>query len=160
MKNCAKAMNPWKRKLMRNKWKSGATTGAEFETKFNQWLHDANIEFYEDKTLSTGKRRRKDIKCDRRLIIDDKEVFVELKSTTSKQALDYRLYNDGLNHKIKFHQISKMNWLIVNYHDTNETYAITKKQFLWFTANHKKNSIAYKDVKEIGKVITGTEWLK
>ena len=114
--------------MRKPKWKSGATTGAIFETKFNQWLHDAKIEFYEDKTLSTGKRRSKDIKCDRRLIINDKEVFVELKSTTSNVNITYKLYNDGRQHKLKFHQICKMDWLIINYRDT-ETYAINKNDF-------------------------------
>jgi len=145
--------------MRKPKWKSGATTGAIFETKFNQWLHDAKIEFYEDNTLSTGKRRSKDIKCDRRCVVDGKDVFIELKSTTSKVNITYKLYDDGEQWKLKIHQIRKMDYLIVNYRDA-ETYVITKKQFLAFACSVKKNSISYKDIKKIGKVITDLEWLK
>jgi len=158
MMNCAKDMKVYL--MPRNKWKSGAVTGQAFEKEFDLWLNTANITFYSDDTLSTGKRRRKDIKCDRRLIIGDKEVFVELKSTTSKVNITYKLYNDGRQWKLKFHQIVKMDWLIINYHDVNETYAITKRGFLQFAASVKKNSISYKDVKNIGKIIEGMEWIK
>ena len=51
-----------------------------------------------------------------------------------------------------------MDYLIINYRDA-ETYAITKKDFLWFAIGVKKKSISYKDVKNIGKVITGMEWI-
>jgi hypothetical protein len=140
------------------KFKPGATTGKEFEDKIDLWLNNANITFYSDKTLSNGKRRQKDIKCDRRLIIDDIEVFIELKTTTEKQALDYSLYDDGRTHKIKFHQICKMDWLIVEFRP-NKPIAITKDNFLFFAATHKKNSINYKNALEIGFEIEDFLWI-
>lgn len=143
---------------MKNKFIPGAVTGKQLEDKIDLWLNNANITFYSDKTISNGKRRQKDIKCDRRLIIDDKEVFVELKTTTEKQSLDYSLFNDGRIHKIKFHQICKMDYLILEFRP-HLPIVLTKEQFLNFAANHKKNSINYKDALKIGFTIKDMEWI-
>lgn len=147
--------------MKKNKFVSGATTGKKFEQLIDTWLFNAGIRFESDETISTGGRRRKGIKCDRKLIIGDKEVYVELKTTTENQALDFRMYDDGRSHKLKFHQISRMDWLIIEFRP-HMPIAIKKEDFLNWWANLKrtKNSIGYKDALSIGKVITDMEWVK
>jgi len=145
--------------MKKSKFISGATEGKLFEEKFDAWCFKANIPFETDNILSPGKRRRKDLKCDRKLMVNGYDVYIELKTTTVKQSLDYSLYEDGISHKIKFHQIARCDWLILEFRP-NKPIAISKMQFLGWACQQKKHSINYKDALSIGRVIDDLEWLK
>ena len=143
------------------KYKSGASFGDTFEKLFAEWCDASKIAFRKEQTLSNSKRRHKDKMCDYELIFKDKSIFIELKSAQIKQSLDYCLYEDGRNHKIKFHQICKMDYLIIEWRSEDNIYiAITKNDFLKWAASKNKNSINYKDSLEIGQTIANLGWLK
>ena len=137
-----------------NKFVSGASYGDKFEQLFELWCDALKIPFRKEKTLSNSKRRHKDKSCDYELILKDKSIFIELKTAQIKQSLDYSVYEDGRNHKIKFHQICKMDYLIIEWRSDKNVYVvISKKDFLKFAGANKKNSINYKDSLSIGTVI-------
>lgn len=133
----------------------GKNTGKEFEDQVIILLKQRNINFTQEKTLTNGKVRRKDKCVD--IVLDDIGYKLELKTTTEKQGLDYSLYDDGKKHKIKFHQICNMTHLILEFRP-NEARVLSKIEFLKLVMNHKKNSITYKDIKNIGKPLL--EWLE
>lgn len=140
-------------------WQSGATTGSIFEATIDKWANDAGIPYNNDTTLTNSKRRRKDLKSDRIYIWNCKEIAVELKTTTEKQQLDYALYDDGRQHKIKWHQICKADYFIMEFRP-NDPLLIKKTDFLKWACHQKKNSIGYKDALSIGEPITSMEWIK
>lgn len=143
---------------MKNKFISGSVTGQAFEDEIDRWLNDAKIEFYEDKTLSNSKRRHKDIKCDRRCVVNGNDVFIELKTTTDNTNLTFGLYNDGKTYQIKPHQIHKADYLIIKFRP-NKPLVITKKEFILWACSVKKKSIMYKDAIKIGFPIDNMRWL-
>ena len=100
-----------------------------------------------------------DKKADRVVKIRFKEVYIELKTTTECQGLDYSLYDDGSSHKIKFHQICVADYFILEYRP-NKPVVVKKADFLNWAARQKKNSINYKDTQSIGFEIDNMEWLK
>ena len=91
--------------MKKPKYKSGATYGDEFEKEVFTMLDKACIPYRKEETLSSGKRRKKDKKCDIECLMDDKSIFIELKTLTDKEALKFDLYNHGLNCNLKYHQI-------------------------------------------------------
>ena len=78
--------------MPKKNYKSGATFGAVWEETFDTWLRNADIKFKHEKTLTNSKQRKTDLKCDIKCTINSKDVFIELKTTTTKQAIGYSLY--------------------------------------------------------------------
>lgn len=147
--------------MKKHKYISAATYGDRFEQLFESMCDCSKIAFRKEKTLSNSKIRKRDKKCDYELFLNDISVFVELKTAQIKQGIDYALYQDGKNHKLKFHQICKMDLLIIEWRlDENIIVAITKSDFLKWAATKNKNSFNYKDSLEMGMVITDLEFLK
>ncbi len=143
---------------MKNKYKPGATTGKLFEDKMDEWLERSKLTFKRDETLSNAKVRRKDIGCDRRVILDDKEVYLEYKHI--KGALDYQIsLLSSKQCKLKPHQIRRMDYLIIQY-ENNPVLCINKWDFVMWGATLPKMSMNYKDAKSIGIEITDMEWIK
>jgi hypothetical protein len=143
---------------MKSNYRPGAVTGKAFEDKIDSWADAAGIPYKSDDTISSGGRRRKDLKCDRCYLINGKEVYVELKTTTEKASMDFSLYNDGKQHKIKYYQIHQMDYIIMCYRP-NEPLLISKKGFILWACSVDKKSISYKDALKIGKRINDMEWL-
>jgi len=140
---------------------NSAKVGDNFEELFFTWCDKVGIPFRKEKTLTNGKRRRKDKKVDTELFPKDNPVFVELKSRKITHQIDYRLFEDGKRHILKFHQICKMDWLIVEWRgDQNIYVAIKRNNFRQWAAKQQKNSFSYKDSLEMGEVIEGVEWLE
>lgn len=145
---------------MKNKtYKSGASYGSDFENKIDQWSTDAKLEFYKDKTLDNAKRRKKDLSTDRRYVIAGKDIFVELKTCSTKQPLSYNITQGPEKRHLKFHQIAKLDYLIVEWRP-NDPIVITRRDLLTFIGLHKKNSINHAEASEIGFKITDMKWLK
>lgn len=142
---------------MKEKYISAPTVGADFEAKIDEWSLNAGLEFYSDKTLDNAKRRKKDISTDRCFVVNSEDVFIELK-TTGSTSMSYTLYHTQKKHRIKFEQICKMDYIILEFRP-NKPLVISKKQFLTFAANYKFNSINYKNALKIGFEIEGMEWL-
>lgn len=144
---------------MKTKYKSASSYGADFENKIDQWSNDSKLEFYSDKTLDNSKRRKKDLSTDRRYVINGTNVFVELKTCREGQPLSYNITLGPERRHLKQHQIAKMDYLIyeTRYFDP---IVISKNDLMWFAANHKKNSINYKEALEIGFSIQNMEWIK
>lgn len=140
-------------------FKSASSFGADFENKIDKWSNDAKLEFYSDKTLSNSKVRKKDISTDRRYVVYGNDIFVELKTCRSSQPLSYNITPGIEKRHLKFHQICKMDYLIYESRP-NKPIVISKKAFLLFAANHKKNSINYKEALKIGFEIENMEWIK
>lgn len=144
---------------MKHNFVSSSTFGKIFEDMIDQWSNDAKLEFYNDKTLDNAKRRKKDISTDRRYIINDIEVFVELKTCRKGQPLSYNITPGPEKRHLKFHQICKMDYLIFESRP-EKPIVIKKRDLLWFAANHKKNSINHKEALKIGFEIDSMEWIK
>ncbi len=150
---------------MKNKnWKSGATFGSEFESEVFTMLDTAQIPYRKEETLSSGKRRRKDKGCDIECLMNDKSVFIELKTLWDDKALEYDLYNHGLNCNLKYHQIKAMDYLVIKFRPHTkiqepEMYVVSKEDFFMWAITVKKKSASLKDFRNIGKLIEGMGWL-
>lgn len=143
----------------KDKYKPAASYGDDFENKIDQWSNAAKLEFYTDKTLDNSKRRKKNLSTDRRYVINGVNVFVELKTCREGQPLSYNITLGPEKRHLKQHQIAKMHYLIYETRP-HDPIVISKKDLMWFAANHKKNSINYKDALKIGLSITNMEWIK
>jgi len=146
------------------KWKSGATFGDEFEKEVFTMLDKASISYRKEETLSSGKRRKKDKKCDIECLMDDKSIFIELKTLTDKEALKFDLYNHGLNCNLKYHQIKAMDYLVIKFRPHSkikeaEMYKVSKVDFFMWAITVKKKSASLKDFRKIGTLITDMGWL-
>ncbi len=138
--------------------KSAAIYGKEFENKIHTWLRNAKIPFKSDETISGSKRRQKDIKCDLEILLGS-SIFIELKTVREEQPLSYNITMSGVSRHLKFHQICKMCYLIVEYRP-NKPILITKEDLLRFIAFNKKNSLNYKDALKIGVEVEDMKWLQ
>ena len=146
------------------KWISGATHGATFEKEVFTMLDKAHIHYRKEETLSSGKRRKKDKKCDIEAILGDKSVFIELKTLTDKEALKFDLYNHGLNCNLKYHQIKAMDYLVIKFRphskiEQPEMYKVSKIDFFMWAITVKKKSASLKDFRKIGTLIESMGWL-
>lgn len=151
--------------MNKSKFISGATFGSTFEEEVFIMLDKAQIPYRKEETLSSGKRRRKDKKCDIEAILTDKSVFVELKTLWDDKALEYDLYNHGLNCNLKHHQIKAMDYLVIKFRPhskitVDEMYMVKKKDFVLWAISVKKKSASLKDFRNIGTLITDMEWIK
>ena len=150
---------------MKDKFISGSTYGDEWEEEFFTMLDKAQIPYRKEETLTSGKRRRKDKKCDVQAIVNDKDVFIELKTLWDEKALEYDIYNRRENCKLKYHQIVAMDYVIIKFRpkskiETSERYCIKKYDFVMWAIKQKKRSISYKDCVEIGTLIHNMSWIK
>jgi hypothetical protein len=152
---------------MKAKFISGSTFGDEWEEEFFTMLDKAQIPYRKEETLSSGKRRRKDKKCDVEAYIDDNSVFIELKTSWDDKAVEYDNYNHPNREfkSLKYHQIKAMDYVIIKFRphtkiEDNEIYRIKKFDFVMWAAGQKKESISLKNCREIGVLITDLEWLK
>lgn len=148
-----------------NKYKSGSTFGDEWEEEFFTMCDKAQIPYRKEVTLSSGKRRRKDKKCDVQAEINDKDVFIELKTLWDDKALEFDVYNKREDCKLKYHQIKAMDYAIIKFRphskiETNEIYYIKKFDFVMWAIKQTKGSININNCREIGTLITNLEWLK
>ena len=143
----------------KNKFKSGATYGSEFEAKIDSWAEQAGIPWEIDKTLGTDRKRKKGQGCDRRYIVGDRKVNVELKTLGKDASLPVSLYPNHQKTGLKFHQVCAMDYLIVECRPYLPV-AVRKEDLLIFMCAVKKNSVNRKDVLKIGFEIEGMEWLK
>jgi len=143
---------------------SGATFGSTFEEEIFTMLDKAQIPYRKEETLSSGKRRRKDKKCDIEAMLTDKSVFIELKTLWDDKALEYDLYNHGLDCNLKYHQIQSMDYLVIKFRPhskikVNEMYMVHKKDFVLWAITVKKKSASLKDFRKIGTLIQDMRWL-
>ncbi len=150
--------------MKNKKWISGATYGAAFESEVFTMLDNACIPYRKEETLSSGKRRKKDKKCDLECILDDKSIFIELKTLWDDKALEYDLYNHNLNCNLKYHQIKAMDYLVIKFRphskiEVAEMYKVSKIDFFMWAIEQKKKSISLKDFRKIGTLIEDMSWL-
>lgn len=151
--------------MNKKRWVSGATQGKIFEEEVFTMLDNASIPYRKEETLSSGKRRKKDKKCDLEAILDDKSMFIELKTLWDDKALEYDLYNHGLDCNLKYHQIKAMDYLVIKFRphtkiEEPEMYRVSKLDFFMWAITVKKKSASLKDFRKIGTLIEGMEWLK
>lgn len=140
-----------------NKFISGSTYGDEFEQTIFTMLDTDGIPYRKEQTLSNSKRRVKDKSCDLEILLS-KSIFIELK-TVYNQPLTYNITLDTKKRHLKFHQIAKMDYLIVEYRP-NKPVVISKRNFLVFVSEHKKNSMTYSEALEIGFELNNFKWIK
>ena len=148
--------------MSRHNYKSSATVGEEFQTKIENMLDSAKIPHRAEKTLSNSKIRKLDKKADYEVYPNDNPIYLEVKTSEHNKTVGYCLYQSSKKVWLKFHQICRMDWLVVEwrFEDENIMVKISKKDFLKFAGAHKKNSFNYKDSLEMGEVITDMEWLR
>lgn len=147
--------------MKKNIYVSNAKYGANFEKKISDILTDYGVQNKHEQTITNGRKRTRDKGSDFEILIDGKKIYLELKSTTSAQSIDYTLIDDFKIHKLKHHQICKMDWLLVEYRDKEEMYLIEKHDFLKWACEQKKNSLSYRNCAEIGiKIDCGDTLIK
>lgn len=151
--------------MKKSKWKSGSTFGKAFEEEVFTMLDNANIPYRKEETLTTGKRRRKDKKCDVECLINDKSTFIECKTLWDDKALEFDIYNKRDHSNLMYHQITAMDYLVIKFRphtkiEEHEMYQVSKLDFFLWAIEQKKGSASLKDFRKIGTLITDMEWIK
>ena len=148
------------------KWKSGASHGAAFEEESFIMFDNAGIPYRKEETLSSSKRRKKDKKCDIECFINDKSIFIELKTMWDDNPLKFDVFNK-ITHEVnlKYHQIKSMDYLVIKWRphtkiEEPKMYMIKKFDFVMWASSVKKASMNLKDCRKIGIRIYDMEWLK